>query len=189
MIENLENEIWVDWVGFEGYYQVSNLGRYKSMDRIIHSKAGKNLFYRGRLLKLRKHGAGYLLYMLSKDNIHYQGLIHIAVAKHFIPNPENKKEVNHKKGVKNDNRACELEWMSPSENQNHSYQVLKRKASFKGKFGKDNPNSHQIYCPTLGLDFESITGASKILGIPISSIWNVVNNKFNQTNGLVFRYT
>lgn len=119
-VHSLPNEKWKDIEGFKGFYQVSNLGRVKSLKYNNTDKpqimAASNVYgYR----RIRLGGPG-------------QGVstgIHILVAKAFIPNPENKPYVNHKNGNKGDNRASNLEWVTRSENALHSYKVLGRKSS------------------------------------------------------------
>lgn len=104
-------EVWKDIVGFEGKYQVSNLGRVKSFalgfPKILKGKVQKN---------------GYLLYNLSvsKNNIVYKKG-HRLVAEYFIPNPDNKPYVNHIDGDKTNNHIDNLEWCTPAENNRHYY--------------------------------------------------------------------
>lgn len=89
-------EIWKDIGGFEGLYQVSNLGRVKRVTT-------------GRVLKGMASGKGYLLVGLSKNNIRSVKTIHRLVAQAFIPNPENKPEVNHIDENKTNNMVSNLE--------------------------------------------------------------------------------
>lgn len=84
---------------------------------------------------------GYLRVCLWKNGKGVCKTIHRLVAEAFIPNPENKPQINHKNGNKKDNRVQNLEWSTQSENQLHKYRILGFKGAAFRKFGKDNPSS------------------------------------------------
>jgi uncharacterized protein YerC len=100
-------EIWKDIVGYEGLYQVSNLGNVKS-------------FNKNKLMKIGFHQDGYNRLWLSKENKSKGFLLHRLIAIHFIPNPNNLPEVNHKDANKLNNSIGNLEWCSHSENMAHA---------------------------------------------------------------------
>ena len=117
-------EIWKDIEGFEGKYQVSNMGRVRSLDRYIkgfnHGKEHLRLI-KGRILAIQTETHGY-----SQVQLHYGDrnkvksvLVHKLVAIAFIPNPENKPCVDHISTVKTDNRVENLRWVSYKENANN----------------------------------------------------------------------
>ena len=117
-------EVWKDIKGYEGRYQVSNNGRVKSLP--INEKYCKRTDE--IILKPFMCGSGYQEVILKINGQRKPKLIHRLVADAFIPNPTNKKEVNHKDGNKFNNDYTNLEWVSSSENIRHSYNELKNKA-------------------------------------------------------------
>lgn len=114
-------EVWKDIQDYEGYYQVSNLGRVKSLDRYIYNYRGGKALRKGIILKLGDNGKGYLILDLMKEGKRQSVKVHRLVAKAFIPNPNNKPQTNHIDGIKTNNYYMNLEWCTQSENTIHSY--------------------------------------------------------------------
>lgn len=108
-----QKEEWKDVVGYEGCYKVSNLGKVRSIERNGTKTGGKIL--------TPFNSRGYNRFILSKNNINKKITAHRLVALAFIPNTENKATVNHKNGIKNDNRADNLEWCTIRENNVHAF--------------------------------------------------------------------
>lgn len=127
-------EIWKDIKGYEGLYQVSNLGKIKSLGRIIERIGPKgSRFYRTypeKLLKYCKDTRGYYRANLALNGVNTTIKVHRVVAQAFIPNPEGKPQINHKDGNKQNNSIYNLEWCDNQENQDHSWRIGLRK---KGK--------------------------------------------------------
>ena len=108
-------EIWKNVVNYEEIYQVSNLGKIKSL-------------YKNRILINSLNKSGYYQVQLFKNKQYKQFLVHRLVAQAFIPNPDNKPQVNHINAVKTDNFINNLEWCTPRENMDHAvkYNLLKK---------------------------------------------------------------
>ncbi len=116
-------EVFADIPGYEGYYQVSNYGNVRSLDRVIKEKTGKTQTIKGRVLKQRINPGGYYYVGLGKNGSKATFAIHQLVAQAFIPNPKNKKTVNHMDGNKLNNSVANLEWSTYSENLEHAYKA------------------------------------------------------------------
>lgn len=99
---------------FEGRYAITKSGEIWSFP-----KKWRNLSHKGKWLKKIKVG-GYLTISLQESNKSKQFLIHRLVALTYIPNPLNLKQINHKNCIKTDNRLKNLEWVTPTQNQNHA---------------------------------------------------------------------
>lgn len=132
------NEIWKDVKGYEGLYQISNLGRIKSLKRQVGFIERDEKILKPRLIR------SYLVAHLFKNNVAKNVLIHRMVAEMFIENPENKPCVNHIDGNKQNNKVENLEWVTHSENDLHAYKLgLRKSPSFwKNKKGELHPRSN-----------------------------------------------
>ncbi len=128
----MQEEIWKDIPNYEGIYQASNLGRIKSLKRkvkIFYTKLNKEAFktQKERILKPRKSKLGYLDVCLCVDNKTKLEFVHRLVALTFLEHSETNNTVNHINGCKSDNYVSNLEWLSLSDNQKHSYKTGLRK--------------------------------------------------------------
>lgn len=115
-------ERWKPVVGYEKEYAVSDQGRVASLPRLVNKETPPFVIERkGKLLRQTRSRDGYLNVILYKDGTRKSFQVHRLVALAFIPNPEDKEEVNHKDTRKQNNRVMNLEWMTRSENVKHAY--------------------------------------------------------------------
>lgn len=119
-------ENWEDILGYEGYYQVSDKGSVRSLDRVetyfnpIHGGlVSRNR--KGRNLQQKVDRYGYCCVHLRKEGTSSHRSVHRLVATHFLENPENKPTVNHKDCNKKNNELANLEWATVQENTAHAY--------------------------------------------------------------------
>jgi hypothetical protein len=120
------NETWKAVVGYEGYYEISNTGKVKGINRKITIIQGTKTIIQTRAprnLKPRINNRGYVELRLSKNGTTKTKYLHVLLAESFLSNPNNKPEVNHKNGIKTDNSLDNLEMVSHSENMKHAYQI------------------------------------------------------------------
>lgn len=113
-------EIWKDIHEYEGYYQVSNIGRVRSLDRKTRHREGMLRNVRGRNIKTCPNKLGYLYVLLTKNGNRASKSVHRLVAEAFIKNPKKYPEVNHINEQKADNRVGNLEWCTGQQNTEHS---------------------------------------------------------------------
>ena len=139
MLNCNNNEIWKDCVGYEGKYQVSNLGNVRS----ISNNKGT---YQERLLSQRQTTTSdYLYVVFTVKDVSKQHSVHRLVAKAFIANPSSKATVNHIDGNKLNNNVCNLEWNTYSENLKHAYANGLNKASRSALGRKLGSSSKYLY--------------------------------------------
>lgn len=125
-------EVWRPVVGYEGIYEVSNLGSVKSLARKLITKNGTVKFLREKLLATSVHlGTGYVMVNLHNGHGVKFTKVHRMVAMAFLPNPENKKEVNHINGVRHDNRLENLRWCTRKESAIHCFRMKPRQKNIK----------------------------------------------------------
>lgn len=191
-------EIWKDVKDYEGKYQVSNLGRVKTIKKWAGNKHCSKYMVCNKILKPVKDNSGYYCVSLWKKSKCKTHRIHVKVAESFIPNPHNYPIVNHINGIKSDNSVDNLEWCTYKHNSREAIRLgfsnpskyLKR---WNGKYGKEHNRSKAVYQIDKNTNevlnfFYSIREASKETGISVSSIGSCCNHRVcykNNTNWTV----
>ena len=174
-------EIWKDIKGYEGLYQVSNMGRVKSLRNF--SGVHKKYYKYEKIMKLVNNGKGYLTVMLSNNKVKKHKYIHRLVAQTFLPNPNNLPEVNHKDEDKKNNCVCNLEWCERQYNNQYGT---------KNKRGAENRGIKvvQIDIDTNKIinTFSSMREVARTTGFLFSSIQGCCTGKYKQAYGYKWRY-
>lgn len=151
-------EVWKQISGYEELYDVSNLGRVKSL--MYHQSTPRELIMKGR--PTGPEGKKYKQVTLCKNGVNTSFKIHRLVALHFIENPDNKPCINHKDADKLNNRVDNLEWCTIAENNQHSI---------------DNGNRQRmlILNTETGIYYEYMREAAKAIGVPYKNLHRYLN--------------
>ena len=192
-----------EWKIIEDFpnYMVSNMGRVKSLRKKIiyqtNNRWGKckcEKIYEEKILKNYLSKRGYYVVNLSQNSKSTQFKIHKLVATAFIPNPENKPQIDHINTDRTDNRVENLRWVSNKENMNNP--ITKQKCSInnnmKNKFGKEHPNSKPILQFTIEGNFirkwDCTKQVEKELGINRCSICSCLKGRYETSGGYKWGY-
>lgn len=180
-VKDLEGEVWYAIPNHKNY-KISNLFRIKSIDRMVNTKRGV-VHYQSKIIGTYIGNNGYVYVNTTPTDT-----IHTIIAKVFIPNPENKPEVNHKNGNRADFRIENLEWNTTKENADHKYEVL----GYKHPSGENNKLSKLIIMIHPDGKEERIKGvgnAARRLGSPhTATVSDVLTGKKNDFKGYKFKY-
>lgn len=179
----MQEEIWKDVVGYEGLYQVSNIGNVKSLKYKHSSKIRKLAFHYTR--------QGYIRVHLTKNKIDKYLLVHRLVAEAFISNPENLPIINHIDGNKSNNIVTNLEWCTHKHNYQHALKMglldsrLKKK-NFHLKTAR-HVNQYDLDGNFIK-HWDYILDAAKELGIAYSTIYRCCNGQIKKPKLYIWKY-
>jgi len=176
------NEIWKDIKGYEGLYQVSNMGMVKSLERIITRRDGSKRIVRERILKQKTKTNGYLEVTLCNGSGKKTFLVHRLVCEGFHKNPKNKPEVNHINEDKSDNRACNLEWNTRKENCNYGTRNAKSAKTRSKPVGQYTREGQLLKI------WQSTIEVQRQLGFAQGEISAVALGKRKTAHGYVWKY-
>lgn len=171
------NEIWKPIKGYEGLYEVSNMGRVKRLTTIKHNRLFKEMIYQPRIIT-----GGYVLVRLSKDDIHKDYYVHRLVAQHFVDNPFNFNEINHINEDKTDNRAINLEFCNRYYNNNYGTRRQRVAQALKKPISQYNLDGELIK------SWDSATDASRELNICKSGIYACLKGRQKTSFKCLWRY-
>ena len=175
------DEVWKDIPFAKGYYQVSNLGRVRSIDRTANAKQSTRKI-KGQVLQ-QSLSSGYAIVTLSFDGVRKSVRVHRLVAEAFLPNPINKRTVNHIDENKLNNRIENLEWATDRENANHGNRTK------KSALGRCKPVEQLSLDGELVNSFDSIKLAAMATDISPQKISATAMGHQKQTHGYKWRYT
>jgi hypothetical protein len=185
-------ELWADIEGYEGSYQVSNMGRVKSLDRLVNNKSS-SYTRKGNIKSPKNSGSGYLQVSLCKNGIVKNFLIHRLVAKAFIKNPYAKGTVNHLNCNTRDNRSSNLEWATLSENIKYAFKKGKKPTRYwSGKTGINSSRGTHIFQldklnHNIVNEFGSAMEAYRITGINDRDISSCIRGKLKSAGGYLWK--
>lgn len=186
-------ENWRDIEGYEGLYQISNIGRVKSLERTVpnYNQTGfTNSFKRikERIMKTKKDRKGYLYVELYNNGKSKVFKIHRLVAMMFLSNVDNKPQVNHLDGNKENNCVDNLEWCTNIENQRHAWYTGLQKP----KFSENNPKAKKVLQYDLQGNFirewNCMMDIERKMNISHTSISLCCRNKVENIKGYIWRY-
>jgi len=182
-----EEETWKDIKGYEGLYQVSNLGRVKSLERTVAGKNGSERTIRERILRPTPTRDGYLRVKLYDSSGKIKRfLVHRLVCEAFHENPENKPCVNHIDENKANNTTSNLEWCTYEENNKYGTRPAKvAKANVKNK---SKPVGQYTSDDNLIKIWQSIAEVQRQLGFSQGNISETARGKRKTAYGYIWKY-
>lgn len=166
-------EKWMPIKSYEGWYEVSDLGRVRSVDRVVRYKDGRTYEYSSKLIKHKADKRGYPYVGLNKAGKKTAKRVHRLVAETFLPVRDKSLEVNHIDGNKNNNKLSNLEWVTSSENTLKGYELglfektreaARLRAKNNSDFNRSKPTKVTNIITGEEWDFPSVKEASEAFG-------------------------
>lgn len=179
----LMEEIWKDVSGYENLYQVSNLGRVRSLTRVVRCKNGVKKS-NGKILK-NCFDNNYYHVTLYKHGSRKMCLVHRLVATAFLKKIKGKEYINHKDGNKRNNNVNNLEWCTPSENAKHAFLIglnITKVSHYRGI------RAYMVNDDLFVGEFKSLHEAARVLNLNVGHICSVLHKRTKHTKGYYFIY-
>lgn len=176
-VENNEI-IWKEIEGYEGHYQVSNTGLVKSIKKKKRLRIRSKITATEILLRPKTKKNGYLEVSLCLNAVTKSYLVHRLVAIHFIPNPYNKPDVNHKFGDKKSNNVSDLEWVTEKENTLHGVRTGLIDS------GANHYAAKTVINTATGDVYGTMTDAAKAFGMPICTLSAMLKGRLKNKTSL-----
>lgn len=186
-------ELWKDIAGYEREYQISNLGRVRSLDRVVTYNNGVDVKYNGKILSVFVKKNGYLQATLKRNSNNKKFYVHRLVALAFIDNddPIHKIEINHIDEDKKNNNVNNLEWVTSSENKRHNDLHIRKAANTDFTI-----IANKLKIPIVATNvitgeemyFNGAMDAERLMGFKHQHIAKVCKGKAKSHKGYKFRY-
>lgn len=184
-------EEWRDIKGYEGLYQVSNIGNVRSVTHTTVHRDGKVVRYEGKTLTPHNGDNGYKCVNLSKNGLVNLANVHRLVAETFLPKDDGKNVVNHKDGNKHNNTVENLEWVTCSENSKHAVRtgllnmeplIVAGSTARKKRIAQIDASGKTVKV------FDSAVEAARQLGLSTGNISSCANGSRNTTGGYRWQF-
>ena len=174
----MNEEVWKEIEGYEGFYAISTIGRVKSLSRTFIKSDGRRYTVKEKIIKPAIDKDGYLRIELNKIGDTKKYYVHRLVGLAFINNPNNKPQINHIDFDVKNNIVENLEWVTNQENIQHNV----KHGRLKDQYGQDNPNvkiNKEIVFKIRNLRMEGKTldEISRLTGTSVSNVKNVIYKK------------
>ena len=189
-------EIWKPVVGYENYYEVSSIGRVRSLPREVKFINGSTRKLNGKILKPMVSQYGYEYVMLAYNGKQTSKFIHRIVAETFLCKSDDSSEVNHIDGDKHNNHVDNLDWVTHKQNIQHSFAIglhkippsehMRQIGKIGNKISTDRA-SMPVLCVTDNIAFVSQRAADRYYGYRLGSVRDVISKRHGKFKGKLFR--